>query len=243
MIRINLLHVRARKGRRKVSGLVPVLVLLVVILAEIATIVVVHVGAAGEVDENAEKLDQENAALMQQRAGMASGSAKRAELDAIRKRQEVISELQAGRSGPVDMLRELMIVVSRNGRPSMTREVGRRFQQQADAQGFDTNWDYRKIWIQKFVEIDRIVTIEGVALDVDDIGQFQLRLNLSRYFEDVRWVRSPEGQVQESGVPIYAFTLKGAVRYRVEDESAPQSSTQTPPQTPAPAPAPAPEQR
>lgn len=212
MIRINLLQVRTRKDRKKSSGLLLVLVFLVLLLGEAGAAFYLQTTKTRQIDDRKAEVQQLQLNLNAERSKSADIEAKRAELDGILKKREVIQELQAARTGPKQMLFEMMLVLSRNGRPTMSDDT-KRLLAASQAEGFNRAWDYRKLWVLKFEEIDREFTIEGSALDVEDISEFQRRLNLSQYFGDVRWVRSPEQQRQED-VAVYDFTLRGRVRYR-----------------------------
>ncbi len=213
MIRINLLQVRAARERKKASVAAQLLVFLVLLAAEVGILVYLQIRVANTLAERNEEISKLRGALNQKRNEMSDLDAKKQELAQIDQKRGVIQALQTARTGPTYMLAEVMRIVSKGGEPTMD-EATKRMVRQKPEMDFHRDWDYRRLWISKFEEADRQVTIEGTALDVEDIGEFQRRLNLSQYFDDVRWVSSPEAHAPEGGGAVYDFTLKGRAVYR-----------------------------
>lgn len=220
MIRINLLRVRALKERRKASGALHLLVFFVCLGIEIAVIVLVHAGISADIAKEKDKASELSRLLAQQRAKMSDNQQKQEELARINKKREVIEQLEAARTGPVTMLHEVIKVLSKGGGPSMDEDTERWLREERRGPGFNRGWDWRKIWLERFGEADREVTFEGRAMDVEDISEFQRRLNLSQYFEDIRWVRSPEERASATGETQYSFVLRGRVIFPAREAPA-----------------------
>jgi type IV pilus assembly protein PilN len=213
MIRINLLQVRAARERKKASVAAQLMVFLLLLAAEVGILVYLQIRVANNLAERNAEISKLRGALNEKRSEMSDLDAKKQELAQIDQKRGVIQALQTARTGPTYMLAEVMRIVSKGGEPTMD-EATKRMVRQKPEQDFHRDWDYRRLWISRFEEVDRQVTIEGTALDVEDIGEFQRRLNLSQYFDDVRWVSSPEARAPEGGGSVYDFTLKGRAVYQ-----------------------------
>ena len=213
MIRINLLQVRTARERKKASGATQVLIFILVLAAEVAAVVYLQIRLGKQIQARDEEISAIRGQLNQKRSEMSDLDAKKQELDQINQKRKIIQSLQVARTGPTYMLAELMRILSKGGVPTMDEATKRMVRQKPEAD-FHRDWDYRRLWISKFEESDRVVKIEGSALDVEDIGEFQRRLLLSQYFEDVRWVSSPETNAPAAGESLYDFTLQGRAVYQ-----------------------------
>jgi Tfp pilus assembly protein PilN len=213
MIRINLLQVRAARDRKKASASTQLLLFLVLLVVEIGALVFLTLRLSDQVKAKNDEINTIRGTLDTKRSQIADFEAKKAELEQILGKKTVIDGLRAGRTGPKHMLAEVMRLVSKGRGPALD-EATQDLVRQKPEQNFHREWDFRRLWLRSFAESDRQVTIEGTALDVQDIGEFQRRLNLSQYFDEVRWVSSPEAQAGAGEESRYDFTLKARVVYQ-----------------------------
>jgi len=207
MIRINLLQVRATRERKKASVATQLLVFFIVLAAEIAAFFYLQMRVSDRVEAKNREIQQIQGALSAKRSQISDLDTKKQELEQINQKKTVILQLQVARTGPLNMLAEVMRVLSKNQKPTIDPATAKLITQQPEL-GYRRDWDGRRLWVTRFEELDRQVTIEGTALDVEDIGEFQRRLNLSQYFDDVRWVSSPEARAGDGQQSQYDFTLK-----------------------------------
>ncbi|MBI5499011.1 MAG: PilN domain-containing protein [Deltaproteobacteria bacterium] len=213
MIRINLLQVRATRERRKSSVATQLVVFVLLLAGEIGAFVWLYMDVTSELETKNDAIQEIQSALDAKRREVSSLDAKQQELQEINAKRDVIGALQAAKTGPMYMVAELMRILSKNVGPRLD-DATQRMVNQDPNRNFRRDWDFRRVWIREFEETDREVTIEGTALDVSDISEFQRRLNLSQYFEDVRWVRSPEATEGPGEQSLYDFTLKGRAVYQ-----------------------------
>ncbi|NMC68801.1 MAG: PilN domain-containing protein [Myxococcales bacterium] len=213
MIRLNLLQVRVARERKKASAALQLIVLLVALVAEVGVLVFLTLRLSDQVQAKDEEIQSLRGTLEVKRSQTADFEAKRAELEQISNKKNVIESLRAARTGPKNMLAEVMRMLSKGRGPTLDETAQALVRQRPD-QSFHREWDYRRLWLRSFTEEDRQATIVGSALDVQDISEFQRRLNLSQYFDDVRWVSSPEAQSTEGEESRYDFTLKARVVYQ-----------------------------
>jgi Tfp pilus assembly protein PilN len=213
MIRINLLQVRAARDRKKATAATQLLLFVVLLAAELGALVFLTLRLSDQVQAKNDEIQAISGTLSAKRSQIADFEAKKAELAQIVEKKRVIDGLRAARTGPKHMLAEVMRLVSKGRGPALD-ETTQNLVRQKPEQNFHREWDYRRLWLRSFAELDRQVTIEGTALDVQDIGEFQRRLNLSQYFDEVRWVSSPEARTGAGEESRYDFTLKARVIYQ-----------------------------
>lgn len=213
MIRINLLQVRAARDRKKATAATQLLLFLVLLAAELGALVFLTLRLSDQVQAKNDEIQTISGTLNAKRSQIADFEAKKAELAQIVEKKRVIDGLRAARTGPKHMLAEVMRLVSKGRGPALD-EATQNLVRQKPEQNYHREWDYRRLWLRSFAELDRQVTIEGTALDVQDIGEFQRRLNLSQYFDEVRWVSSPEARTGAGEESRYDFTLKARVIYQ-----------------------------
>jgi len=213
MIRLNLLHVRVARERKKASATLQLIVLLAALLAEVGVLAFLTLRLSDQLRAKDDEIRSLRGTLEVKRSQTADFEAKKAELAQIHSKKQVIESLRAARTGPKNMLAEVMRILSKGRGPTLDETTQNLVRQHPD-QNFHRDWDCRRLWLRSFKEEDREATIVGSALDVQDISEFQRRLNLSQYFDDVRWVSSPETQSTESKESRYDFTLKVRVLYQ-----------------------------
>ena len=75
-------------------------------------------------------------------------------------------------------------------------------------------WDAARLWLTNFVETERIVRIEGLARDGDDVSELARRLKLSVYFADVKLLPGQQDRsTRETKLDVIKFQLQAKVRY------------------------------
>jgi len=213
MIRINLLQVRAARDRKKASAATQLLLFLILLVAELGVLVFLTLRLSDQVQAKNDEIESIRGTLNTKRSQIADFDAKKTELAQIVGKKQVIDGLRVARTGPKHMLAEVMRLVSKGRGPALD-EATKDLVRQKPEQNYHREWDYRRLWLRSFAESDRQVTIEGTALDVQDIGEFQRRLNLSQYFAEVRWVSSPEAKTGAGEESRYDFTLKARAVYQ-----------------------------
>lgn len=136
-----------------------------------------------------------------------------AELEQIRAREAAITELENARTGPTSLFVELSRMLSPGGRPTSDPRVLERVQRDNPTQMYNTTWDPHRLWVSKFKEENRVVTIEGAGRTPDDVGEFMRRMMLSQYFSDVRLERSEGAQEETTHISVQKFKITARVRY------------------------------
>src|SRR6185436_3645977 len=73
---------------------------------------------------------------------------------------------------------------------------------------YNPGWDSRRLWLTKYDESGRVVTIEGLARDGGDVYELAQRLKLSSYFYDVKLLEGKKEQESKTKVELVKFALE-----------------------------------
>jgi type IV pilus assembly protein PilN len=78
---------------------------------------------------------------------------------------------------------------------------------------FNPSWDSRRLWLAAYQENDRVVRIEGLARDGDDVSELARRLNLSVYFADIKLLPGSRTIDSDTKLDLVRFQLQAKARY------------------------------
>jgi len=136
-----------------------------------------------------------------------------AKLEKSRQLEEVISKLEAARQGPTRLLMELSKILSLGGGPTIDEKRLERLRQQNPLAGFNPGWDFRRLWISSFEELERECTITGTGKTNEDVAEFLRRLSLSDVFEKVTLQETTSMEGEKDKLPVVGFSVVSEVRY------------------------------
>ncbi|MBN2525913.1 MAG: PilN domain-containing protein [Deltaproteobacteria bacterium] len=220
MIRINLLPIK--QDRRKEAGRNHLLIGVLVVFLEIAVAVVISLNVDDQIAEQQNKNSSLQAQINRINQTIAGHDQILAEISEHEQRQAAIEELQAARTGPVQVMLELSRILSKDGKPTIADEIYQEIIKKNPARGFDENWDFRRVWLTSFDEKDKRVTIKGQGMTHEDVAEFLRRLSLSSFFVSSELVSTnlsgPSIDTRALGatskVEVVSFTVLGDIRYR-----------------------------
>ena len=215
MIRVNLLP-RRREVKRE-GGRAWIGVLIAAALLEIVAIVVIHAGKKKELDEQLEANKAIEASIADKKTKVANHEAVKKQLAEYQAREDAIAKLQAGRTGPTAMMLELSRVLTPRKMPTMDADVLEKLRRENPGAVPSEKWDPHRLWLTSFKELDRNVTMTGVGKTNDDVAEFLRRVTISKYFTDVKLVKTVE-KVEKDNVTGSMFTtiefeMRTKVRY------------------------------
>jgi type IV pilus assembly protein PilN len=213
MIRVNLYPAKPVK-RKERAGLVDALVFLLVVLVCVAVIWIVNGWMNEKIEVQNRANDIKKMKIESIRQEIKDQDEIKRQLTEIAAREKIIQELMAARTGPVQMLVELMSLLSAGKGPSIRPEEYKEMLKRDPASGYNPEWDTRRLWITSFEEKERSVVIKGEAMSNEDVGEFLRRLKISSYFYDEELVKTKSEKVSSSSVMITQFELKCKIRYR-----------------------------
>ena len=215
MIRVNLLP--RRREQKKEGGLAWIAVLAVAVLAEIVGIVIVHAQKKGELDEQLQANRGVEAAIAEKRAKVSNRDGIKKQLTEYQAREDAIAKLQAGRIGPTAMMIELSRILSPRKLPTIDPDTLDKLRRENPNAIPNDKWDPHRVWITKFSELDRNVSLTGMGKTNDDVAEFLRRMTLSRYFAEVKLVRTEERTDKDKAsnvtYTLTYFDLRAKVRY------------------------------
>jgi type IV pilus assembly protein PilN len=206
MIKINLLA-QKKRAERSDGSQVWLAVVMVIVLAEVATLFLWHSVKAEELAQQQRKNAELTSQIEQAKKNVANHEQVKADLALLRAREEAIQKLQSARSGPTAILMELARILTPGRGPSVDPDRLAQLRRDNPLSVFNPNWDSRRLWVTGYVEAQRKLKIDGKARDGEDVSELARRLNLSSYFYDVRLLPATREN------DFVKFSIETKVRY------------------------------
>jgi type IV pilus assembly protein PilN len=209
VIRINLLPIR--KVKRAEASQRQFLYMGVAILATVGGVVFLHLQAAGQLEDNKRRntILQADVARLKQEIG--DYDKIRAQREELLRQRKTIQALDAGRNGPVYLLREMSEILSPGKGPTFDRVSYEETLRRDPNAGFNASWDPRRVWMEGYTEDQMHVRIRGAAKSNEDVAEFLKRLNSSVFFSEVNLDSTT--QVSGRGIKFVSFNLSANVIY------------------------------
>jgi type IV pilus assembly protein PilN len=212
VIRVNLLTQKrdAKKGAE--PNQTWLLIVLGVVLVEIVGLIVFHQAKREELARQR----RANAELTSQidtiKKAIANHAEVKAQLEALRAREDAIRALEAARTGPTAVLLELSQLLTLGRGPTVDADQLAQLRKDNPAVVYNPGWDARRLWLTSYQEADHVVKIEGLARDGDDVSELARRLNLSIYFTDVKLLPGSRSTDSETKLELIHFQLQAKVK-------------------------------
>jgi type IV pilus assembly protein PilN len=211
MIRINLLPVKAAKRRE--AGQKQLLIGIVTITATVVGIAFFHFGAS----DNIAKLKDHNQVVSRDiaklKAEIGDYEVIKGQRDELIRQRDAIRRLQANRSGPTFMMRELSDILTPGKGPTFNKEQYEEQIKREPSTGFNPNWDTRRAWLISYTETNHMVKIKGGAKSDEDVAEFLKRLKVSAFFSDVYWQQTQPQVDTKLNVSFVQFDVQCKVNY------------------------------
>lgn len=135
------------------------------------------------------------------------------DLKELRDREEAIQKLQSARTGPTATMLELTRILTAGRGPTVDRDKLEQLKRDNPTAVPNPNWDTRRLWVRDYRERDRVVKINGMARDGEDVSEFLRRLTLSDYFYDVRILPAQKTVDNATRLEVLQFDVSAKVRY------------------------------
>ena len=213
MIKINLLPVKAAK--RRTAGQRQILLGGVIVVASLAGVVIFHGWIAADLDVQQARLTELQATIAKLKTEVGDYDDIKRQRDDLKRQKDAIEKLQAARTGPVFLMRELSDILTKGKGPTFNKERYEEMLRKDPNAGFNSGWDPKRAWILSYVEKDGTVMIKGGAKSDEDVAEFLKRLKLSAFFSDVYWQQT-QPQVEGKaggGVSYVTFDVACRVNY------------------------------
>jgi type IV pilus assembly protein PilN len=134
----------------------------------------------------------------------------RAQREELLKQRKTIQSLEAGRTGPVFLLREMSEILSPGKGPTFDRVTYEEALRRDPNAGF-SNWETKRAWLESYVEEKQRVKLRGSAKSNEDVAEFLKRLNSSVFFKEVNL--DATAQAAKGAVKYVNFGLSATVIY------------------------------
>ena len=209
MIHINLLPIR--KVKRAEAGQRQFLYMGVAILATVVGVVFLHMQASGELEEIRRKNTIIKADVARLKQEIGDYEKIRVQREDLLRQRKTIQALDAGRNGPVYLMREMSEILSPGKGPTFDRITYEETLRRDPNAGFNASWDTRRVWMESYTEDQKQVRIRGAAKSNEDVAELLKRLNSSVFFSDVNL--DSTSQVSGRAVKFVNFSLSANVIY------------------------------
>lgn len=211
MIRINLLP-QKREARRD-AGQGWLVAVMLVVAAEVVVLGLYHQFKLQELAKQKQVNSELTNQISQIEATVKNHAEVKKKLEVLRAREEAIRKLQTARSGPTAVLLELSKLLTMGRGPSISPEELMQKKKDNPQDVHNVSWDARRLWLMSFREEQRVVKLEGLARDGEDVSELARRMSLSKYFTDVMLLPAQRVVETETKLDVVKFQLQAKVRY------------------------------
>jgi type IV pilus assembly protein PilN len=180
------------------------------VLGTIGLVIFFHLQATSELEsaQHDNTILQADVAKLKQELG--DYDKIRGQREELLKQRKTIQSLEAGRTGPVYLLRELSEILSPGKGPTFDRVTYEEALRKDPNAGF-TNWEPKRAWLDSYTETKLEVKLRGAAKSNEDVAEFLKRLNSSVFFKDVNL--DATAQAAKGSVKYVNFGLSATVIY------------------------------
>jgi type IV pilus assembly protein PilN len=213
LIRVNLLPQKREVKRSADANQGWLLFVLGAVVFEIIGLVLFHQVKRDELARQVQTNGELTRQIDQIKKTVASHAEIKAQLEVLRAREDAISKLQAARTGPTAVLLELARVMTEGRGPSVDPDLLAQLRRDNPTSVYNPSWDAKRLWLTSVAEADRIIKIEGLARDGDDVSELARRLGLSVHFADVKLLPAAKTTDSESKLDVIHFQLQAKARY------------------------------
>jgi type IV pilus assembly protein PilN len=213
VIRVNLVPTRRGSSASATGGQKWLLLVLAVVLAEAVGLFFFHQSKVEERDAQIQKNAQIQSQIDDIKRLVANHEEIKKELALLRAREEAIAKLQAGRTGPTAALLELAQILTAGKGPTSDPDKLAQLRKENPLAVYNPSWDARRLWLTSYIEGERVVRLEGLARDGNDVYELAQRLKLSAYFYDVTLLPGKKDTSKDSKLELVTFALQMKVRY------------------------------
>lgn len=213
MIKINLLPQKKRRVEASAGGELWVLAAVGLLVLEIVGLFFYHSSLESELQAEQQKNQQISAKIQASKDAVTNHQNVTSELEKMRAREDAIAKLQSARTGPTAVLLETARILTPGRGPSIDPEKLAQIRRDNPLAAYNPTWDTRRLWIDTFREESRVLKVDGVARDAEDVSEFAKRMNLSDYFDQVRLLPARRTTDGNTGLELVRFALEAEVKY------------------------------
>lgn len=211
MIRINLLPVR--QSRRVAVGTRQIAVFVLLLFASLGVMFLLYETKSSDVADHQRVVNNLRAEVARLKKEVGDFDRLRSQRNRLLRQKKAIEQLQAARTGPVLMLRELSDILSEGKGPTINQQEYEKILRRDPTAGFNPRWNPRRLWINSLNEKTKNLKIAGKAKDHDDVAELLKRLTLSEHFDDVQIDSDEQVMDSAAGFKVVRFKLTCRATY------------------------------
>jgi type IV pilus assembly protein PilN len=211
MIKINLLPVKATKRREQ--GVRQLIVGVVSVTLALVGILIFNTTQTSQINQMRADNQATSRAIAALKAEIGDYEVVKAQRDELIRQRDAIKRLQANRSGPVWLMRELSDILTKGKGPTFNKEAYEEQLRRDPNAGFNPNWEPKRVWLLSYEEHAHSVKIHGAAKSDEDVAEFLKRLKLSAFFSDVYWQQTQPQTDGKLSVSYVTFDVTCKVNY------------------------------
>jgi type IV pilus assembly protein PilN len=211
MIKINLLPIKATKRREQ--GVRQLIIGLVSVTVALVGIILFNTTQAAQLNQLRSDNATTKTAIAALKAEIGDYDVVKAQRDELIRQRDAIKRLQANRSGPVWLMRELSDILTKGKGPTFNKEAYEEQLRRDPNAGFNPNWEPKRVWLLSYEEHNHSVKIHGAAKSDEDVAEFLKRLKLSAFFSDVYWQQTQPTTDAKLNVSYVTFDVTCKVNY------------------------------
>ena len=212
MIRVNLLT-QKRETKAGESDQRWVAILLGIFVLEAVVLLFLFQAKREEVAAQTHTNAELSSQIDQIKRATANQAEVKAQLEGLRARKDAIEKLQSARTGPTAILLALSQLLTQGRGPTANSDALAQLRRDNPTSVFNPACDPHRLWLTSFSENDRVLKLDGLARDGDDVSELARRLGLSIYFADVKLLPGTRSTEGETKVELVRFQLQAKVRY------------------------------
>jgi hypothetical protein len=133
-------------------------------------------------------------------------------VDKLQSTEGLFETLFADKRGPVGALSYLsFILLDRDEAATPSDEL-----RAMEAAGWRVSWVAHRAWFNSFRELSGEVTLNGEAMDHQDVAEVQRRLESSPYFRECRIVYQDKKRDETLGITYVEFSIRASLIYLID---------------------------
>jgi type IV pilus assembly protein PilN len=188
--------------------------MLLLVAVQVGGVVAFHLSEVAEIDKMKARQSALKDVVARLKTEVGDYDALKSQRDELIKQRDAIRRLEAARTGPVFVMRELSEILTKDKGPTFAKNEYEEALRRDPNAGYNPGWDPRRVWIAAIEEKSKAVRISGSAKSNDDVAEFLKRLTLSVFFSDVNLEGTREQAGGKSGTAkYYTFTVNCRVNY------------------------------
>lgn len=207
MIRVNLLPVE--RARRRSAGRLQLAVFALLLVVELVGFGYLYFAKKSRADRLADKVEAKEQRVANLKKEVEGGDDFGEKADKLRKKLQVLRDIQKKSAGPLRMLRELQMVLSRPD------DLEERYAQRR--KNWNVEWDPTNLWVETLDEQEGEFELVGRALGAEDVAEFLHRLATAQHFQNVQLDFVKPREKGSGRAKVVTFTVHGEVPYEDAD--------------------------